>query len=112
MLPISALQRHAGRRIHWTEQADTLLRRLRAEGSPLDVIAETLGVSRNAVQERCSRISARFAPRTDAKHRSEPEADPAREPLCAGHPTAWSILTAGTLLEGIAYPSPDRTGAI
>jgi hypothetical protein len=32
--------------------------------------------------------------------------DPAREPLPAGHPLSWGLITAGTLLEGGRYPMP------
>jgi hypothetical protein len=30
--------------------------------------------------------------------------DPAREPLAAGHPQAWRVLTEGTWLAGTRYP--------
>jgi hypothetical protein len=29
--------------------------------------------------------------------------DPRREPLPAGHPETWRVLTAGTVLEGEGY---------
>lgn len=29
-----------------------------------------------------------------------------RPPLPSGHPTAWAVLTEGTILQGTAYPLP------
>jgi len=36
----------------------------------------------------------------------QPVDDRERPPLPSGHPTAWQILTKGTLLEGTVYPLP------
>jgi hypothetical protein len=38
--------------------------------------------------------------------------DPNRDPLPAGHPVSWSLLTAGTCLQGTPYACPARSGTI
>ena len=32
--------------------------------------------------------------------------DPSRDPLPAGHPRSWGVITSGTLLEDTPYPLP------
>ena len=39
-----------------------------------------------------------------------PRADD-RPALAAGHPASWGAITAGTVLEGTAYPPPPMTRA-
>jgi hypothetical protein len=89
-------------KFHWTDAQDTQIRRLRAEGASWDSIAELLVLSRWSVIERGRRIGAR-AP---ARELVTPPEDPARDPLPAGHPRSWEVLTAGTVLEGSLYPLP------
>ena len=43
-------------KLHWSEAADTILRRLRAEGETWDSIAATFGVSRWTAIERGQRL--------------------------------------------------------
>ena len=86
----------------WTIAQDTQIRRLRAEGASWDVIAAVLGLSRWSVIERGRRIGARLPPREFVP----PPEDPSREPLPAGHPRSWNVLTAGTVLENSPYPMP------
>lgn len=85
----------------WTEPRDIALKRHRAEGASWDEIAAAFGISRNAVIERGRKIGASRPPREAA-----PSAPPDRGPLPAGHPLAWGLLTAGTLLAGAPYPHP------
>jgi hypothetical protein len=87
----------------WTEQRDTWLKRLRAEGMAWDAIAAALGISRNAAIERGRRIGARLPP---PEHRPEPE-DPDRPPMPPGHPTSWGAIVTGTCLEDTPYPLPS-----
>ncbi len=89
-------------KIIWTPARDAQLRRLRAEGEIWEAVAGELGVSRSIAIERGRRIGA---PRPPPEPRPIPE-DPARDPLPAGHPRSWGVLTAGTVLEGSAYPYP------
>lgn len=94
-------------KLHWTEATDARIRRLRAEGASWDSIAASLGVSRWSAIERGRLVGAQAPPKPPA-----PPADLAREPLPAGHPISWGLLTAGTLLDGTAYPWPPMdTGA-
>ena len=86
----------------WTAPRDTLLRRLRADGQSWEGIAAQMRISRWAVVERGRRIGARKLELPPAP----PAADLGREPLPAGHPIAWQILTAGTLLADSHYPYP------
>jgi hypothetical protein len=86
----------------WTAAQDSQIRRLRMEGAAWDTIAAVLGLNRWAVIERGRRIRARPAPREFVP----PLEDPARDPLPAGHPRSWGVLTAGTVLENTPYPLP------
>ena len=90
----------------WTPPRDALLRRLRIEGATWAEIALVLRVSRYVAIDRGRRIGAPRRP-SDA---GPPLEDFARPPLAAGDPRSWSILTAGTCLEGQPYtpPSPVR----
>lgn len=93
----------------WTPDHDLTLRRMRADGASWDAIALALGVSRWASIERGRLVGAR-APKKAAQPQVDNTAaelaNPGREPLRAGHPYSWGLLTAGTLLDGIAYPWP------
>src|SRR5215831_2968855 len=90
------------RKLIWTAAQDTQLRRLRAEGATWDAIAVAFGLTRWAIIERGRRIGARPPPREFVP----PQEDPARDPLPAGHPRSWDVLTAGTVLENTPYPMP------
>ncbi|CAH2600280.1 AsnC family protein [Rhodovastum atsumiense] len=91
----------------WTPPRDAQLRRLRAEGATWAEIAAALSVTRIAAIDRGRRIGAR-AP---FKAAAPAHDDPARDPLPAGHPRAWAVLTAGTCLAGTLYPLSLVRGA-
>ena len=91
-------------KIHWTETADSRLRRLRAQGVDWQSIAAALRLSRSYVIRHGTRIGAR-GPRPAAAPRPE-FISAARPPLRAGHPRSWGPITAGTLLAGTPYPWP------
>ncbi len=101
-------------RIVWSEQADTLLLELRRARTTWDGIAGILGVSRNAAIDRGKRLllqqgspeaaAARLPSRQPGPPRPPPAPD--RRALPAGHPLTWNLLTAGTCLDGAAYPYP------
>ena len=42
----------------------------------------------------------------ELKDHKQPTDDAERSALPPGHPTAWQILTEGTILEGTDYPLP------
>ena len=90
------------RKIDWTAAQDMQIKRMRAEGAAWDAIASVMGVTRWTVIERGRRIGARRPPSDFV-----PPADSlTRDSLPAGHPRSWSVLIAGTLLEGQPYPLP------
>ena len=83
---------------------------MREAGARWNDIAITLGASRSYVIGKAFRMGLlgvrNMGPR--------PEPPPAtvsahREPLPAGHPIAWSLITAGTTLAAEPYPLPVRT---
>jgi hypothetical protein len=88
----------------WTTAHDVQLRRMRIEGVNWPEIARILGRSRWAVMVRAREIGARRPPPVIDEVPAQPP--PERDPLPAGHPESWNALTAGTLLEGTAYPLP------
>jgi hypothetical protein len=89
----------------WTPPSDFRLRRMRLEGASWEAIAEALAVSPAAASARADLIGA---------NRPRPALtvceDPARDPLPAGHPRAWDVLTQGTWLAGTRYPMPPSMG--
>ncbi|MCF3946196.1 AsnC family protein [Acidiphilium sp. AL] len=87
----------------WTEAADNTIRRMRADGATWAAIGAVLGLSRNTIIERGRRIHAAGGPVQTQRPPRPPEDDPNRGPLPAGHPISWGLLTAGTVLEGVAY---------
>jgi hypothetical protein len=93
-------------RLQWSESADAYLIQLRAEGATWDAIARALRLSRWAVIGRGGALRARRTPPRLAPPAPRDLLDPAREPLPAGHPTSWGLITAGTLLEGSPYAAP------
>jgi hypothetical protein len=90
------------RRVVWTNAQDCNIRRLRVEGASWDTIAAVLGFTRWTVIERGHRIGASSPPREFVP----PPEDRAREPLPAGHPRSWGVITAGTVLENVPYDLP------
>ena len=87
----------------WTEQRDRILCALRAEGRSWDTIAAMLGISRWAAIQR-GRLLGAFKPEPPPRHDDEVPDAAGREALPAGHPVSWGAITAGTLLDGAAYP--------
>jgi hypothetical protein len=87
----------------WTEALDEQLRILREARLTWDRVAVEMGLGRNTVLERARRIGARTKRRSLPVEATEARDRPARP---AGHPQTWGMLTAGTVLEGEAYPYP------
>lgn len=90
------------RKLAWTDAQDMQIRRLRLEGASWDTIAAVLGLTRSTTIERGRRIRALPPPREFVP----PPEDPMRDPLPAGHPRTWGVITAGTVLENTPYPLP------
>ena len=98
-------------KIVWTDQLDQRLVRLREQGSSLRAMARVIGLNRSVVTARAIQLGF------DIPKRAKPEVKPTevpvaptREPLAAGDPLTWSLITHGTCLEGNCYtpPSPVR----
>jgi hypothetical protein len=87
----------------WTETADNTIRYMRAAGATWASIGGVLGLSRNTVIERGRRIQAPGGPVPVPRPVRRAEDEPNRPALPAGHPIAWRVLTAGTLLEGTPF---------
>ena len=89
--------------VKWTPELDETLRNLRSAGVTWDGIANAMSLGRNTVLERGRKIGARRLPPVQPQIAEEARDRPPRQ---AGHPATWTIITAGTLLEGEAYPYP------
>jgi hypothetical protein len=89
--------------VEWTDVLDTRLCVLRHAGVTWDGIAEAMGLPRNTVLERGRKIGARRATLRPVFAVVESKDRP---PLTPGHPESWGLITAGTVLEGVAYPYP------
>ena len=88
------------RKITWTDAQDSQIKRMRAEGSTWDVIAEVLNVTRWTAIDRGRRIGALLPPADF----TPPREDPDRPAMPAGHPCSWGAITSGTGLQGMPYP--------
>ncbi len=90
----------------WTTSDDRQIATARAARRSWDTIAANLGFSRSSVIERARALAIpRLTPLPP-----DPEIEADRDPLPAGDPLAWAVLTDGTLLEGTAYPLRYATG--
>ena len=83
----------------WTPLEDRRIAASRILRRSWDRIATDLSVSRSALIDRARLLGI---PRLEPIPPETIE-DPNREPLPAGHPTAWAVLTAGTLLDGAPF---------
>jgi hypothetical protein len=98
---------HALRRVTWTNLADDRLACLRGDGASIRTLATTFGLSRSTIAMRAVRLGLVLPTKLAAPAKTDPAPDPTRDPLPAGHPISWGLLTAGTSLEGAAYEIPD-----
>jgi hypothetical protein len=80
----------------WTQDADRVICEMRGAGETWAAIGRELGLSRNTVIERGRRLRAFAPPRPPPVLKDADEAeldDPNRQPLRAGHPLTWGLLT-------------------
>jgi hypothetical protein len=86
----------------WTPDEDTAIAAQRAARLAWDRIAAHARASRSAVIDRARALGVPpLMPLPSA-----PADESNRDPLPAGHPTAWAVLTEGTLLDATPYPYP------
>lgn len=85
--------------IVWSPSQDATILRMRAASASWDDIAVVFGLARQTVLERGRRIGARMVPPVVVQ-----ELDHRRGALPPGHTITWGAITAGTLLDGVAYP--------
>ena len=74
----------------WTAAQDAAITRMRAEGATWATIGEHLGLSRNTVIERGRRI---HAAQGSIRQPAQREPERPREPLPAGHPETWRLIS-------------------
>jgi hypothetical protein len=87
----------------WTPALDRRLLTLREAGVTWPAVAQAMGLGRNTVIERGRRLGARkLSPQLAVVTVEALD----RPPRPAGHPDSWDLITAGTVLEGAAYPFP------
>ena len=86
----------------WSAESDATIVRMRGARASWDTISADLGVARWTAIERGRHIGARFAAPVATLEHITPDLE--REPLPPGHPVTWGTITAGTCLDGLAYP--------
>lgn len=87
--------------LDWTEAQDEMIRAMRWDRANWSAIAAAVGRHSNTVSQRGFRIGAICG----EPPVTVPGRDP--EPLPPGHPLTWGAITAGSCLDGIAYPQPS-----
>lgn len=96
------------RRDYTPEQAATISRMTAAQATCADMALAT-GISPSTLRGHLLRIGLLTRRAPAVMPLPAPEVNEAtREPLPAGHPVTWGLLTAGSLLEGARYPFPVR----
>lgn len=93
------------RKFERTPELLATLRELRGAGLSLTAIGKRVGISADTVQYICETHGiSKPAPPAPAPAPVNPRAGMnSQEVFRAGHPVSWSLLTAGTVLDGVAY---------
>ena len=110
--PVSNRVRMPGR-VSWSPHADARLVKMHLDGLSLRAIALAFRLSRSTIACHARQIGLTVPTRPPLKRplqpaESEQRDDCNREPLPAGHPISWNLITAGTCMEGEAYEYPWR----
>ncbi len=103
-----------GYRLTWTQQADQRLAKMREQGASLRCMARAFGLSRSVITARARTIGLEIPNRPMPAPKPAAELPENRDPLPAGHPISWGLITKGTSLEGSPYtpPPPVRGRAV
>lgn len=101
-------------RLTWTQQADQRLAKMREQGTSLRCMARAFGLSRSVITARARMIGLEIPGRPAPAPKSTGELPDNRDPLPAGDPISWGLITRGTSLEGSQYtpPQPVRGRAV
>jgi hypothetical protein len=97
----------SGYRLTWTAQADQRLAKMREQGASLRCMARAFGLSRSVVTARARAIGLEIPTKPELLPRPAYELSDNRDPLPAGHPISWGLITQGTSLEGNPYTPPQ-----
>ncbi len=92
--------------IDWTSEMDAQLATLRDAVQRWSEIAVAMHLSRSTVIERGAKLGYFGRPvvaASGAPNEPEARATHGPDPLPAGHPISWNLLTAGTFLAGQPY---------
>jgi hypothetical protein len=93
----------------FTAAQDDTIREMLAAGKGAHLIGLVLGISKSTITDHANKACLRPLVDPEKAAPAPPAAPQSREPLPAGHPVTWGLLTAGGLLEGVRYPHPVRT---
>jgi hypothetical protein len=106
--------RSLGHHNAWTPQRDNAVLRMLEADVPIAEIARHLGVGDTALRRRIGIIAPDWrpacsagAPPTPIKAKKPEKTVEIRQALPAGSPVSWGAITAGTCLEGLAWPGAD-----
>ena len=104
-----AQSHHAGHslRTRWTQQSDRQLLQMRKQGASLRTMAKAFGLSRSVVTARALQLGVEIPTRPPAQPKAASVPRETRDPLPAGDPLTWGLITQGTCLQGNPYTPPQ-----
>lgn len=92
--------------IFWTDEMDAKLVQMRLDRHTWQEISDALELGMETVRERGRRINAQRRPLPPLEPVELSGNVNGRPPFPPGHPVSWSLLIAGTVLDGMVYPMP------
>ena len=83
-----------------SDRRDAIVRQMRADGAAWSEVAAVLGVAKETARK--IGLALGLGPVEGVRPVASTQ-DRRRGPLPPGHAATWGLLTAGTVLEGVAY---------